>query len=55
MSNTGNNTPIRAAVLGYGLAGRVFHCPFVSAVPGLELSTIMQRTGDTAAALYPNA
>ena len=47
--------PIRVAVLGYGLSGRVFHCPFVSAVPGLELAAIMQRTGDTAAEVYPLA
>ncbi len=46
---------IRVAVLGYGLAGRVFHCPFVSAVPGLELAAIMQRTGNTAAEVYPLA
>jgi hypothetical protein len=25
---------IKVAVIGYGLAGRVFHAPFVSAVPG---------------------
>jgi scyllo-inositol 2-dehydrogenase (NADP+) len=47
-------TPIRAAVLGYGLAGKVFHCPFISAVPGLELSAIVQRTGDAAAQAYPS-
>ena len=46
-------TPIRAAVLGYGLAGRVFHCPFLSAVPGFELAAIVQRNGDSAAAAYP--
>jgi predicted dehydrogenase len=45
--------PLRTAVLGYGLGGRVFHCPFVSAVPGLELAAIVQRTGDTAAQAYP--
>jgi scyllo-inositol 2-dehydrogenase (NADP+) len=48
-------TPIRTAVLGYGLAGKVFHAPFVSAVPGLELTAIVQRRGDEAAAAYPNA
>ena len=48
-------TPLRAAVLGYGLAGRVFHCPFINAVPGLELAAIVQRHGDTAAAAYPSA
>lgn len=47
--------PIRTAVLGYGLAGRVFHCPFIAAVPGLELSAIVQRSGDAAAAAYPDA
>ena len=48
-------SPIRCAVLGYGLAGKVFHCPFISAVPGLELSVVVQRTGDAAAQAYPSA
>ena len=47
--------PIRTAVLGYGFAGRIFHSPFIAAVPGLELSAIVQRHGDSAAADYPNA
>lgn len=47
--------PIRVAVLGFGLAGRVFHCPFVSAIPGLELAAIVQRKGDEAAEAYPQA
>ena len=47
------STPIRTAVLGYGFAGRIFHSPFVHAVPGLELSAIVQRHGDSAAADYP--
>ncbi len=47
--------PIRTAVLGYGFAGRIFHSPFVHAVPGLELSAIVQRHGDNAAADYPGA
>jgi len=44
---------INAAVIGYGLGGRVFHAPFVSAVPGLRLATILQRKGDEAAKAYP--
>jgi predicted dehydrogenase len=51
---------IRTAVLGYGLAGRVFHCPFVAAVPGLQLAAIAvrspesaQRTASLTAAAYP--
>jgi scyllo-inositol 2-dehydrogenase (NADP+) len=48
-------SPIRVAVLGFGLAGRVFHCPFVAAVPGLELTAIVQRRGDEASLAYPGA
>ncbi len=50
------STPIRTAVIGYGLAGRVFHCPFVSAVLGLELTAIAVRSPErsaAAAAAYP--
>ncbi len=46
---------IRTGVVGYGLAGRVFHAPFVHAVPSLELTAIVQRTGDTAKQTYPAA
>jgi scyllo-inositol 2-dehydrogenase (NADP+) len=46
---------IDVVVVGFGLAGRVFHCPFVSAVPGLRLTGIVQRKGDEAAAAYPEA
>ena len=45
---------IGVAVIGFGLAGRVFHAPFVSAVPGLKLEAIVQRKGDEAARAYPN-
>ena len=44
---------IGVAVIGFGLAGRVFHAPFVSAVPGLRLEAIVQRKGDEAAKAYP--
>jgi predicted dehydrogenase len=44
---------IGVAVIGFGLAGRVFHAPFVSAVPGLKLEAIVQRRGDEAAQAYP--
>lgn len=54
-SASSSSSTIRVAVLGYGLAGRVFHCPFVSAVPGLELAAIVQRKGDEAATAYPSA
>jgi len=45
--------PISAGVIGYGLAGRVFHAPFIDAVPSLRLAAIVQRRGDEASAAYP--
>ena len=33
--------PIRVAVLGFGLAGRYFHAPFIQAVPGLQLRAVV--------------
>jgi scyllo-inositol 2-dehydrogenase (NADP+) len=53
--STSPSQPIKTAVIGFGLAGRVFHAPFISAVPGLELSAIVQRKGDEAAVAYPAA
>ncbi len=44
---------IETVVVGFGLAGRVFHAPFISAVPGLHLYGIVQRKGDEAAQAYP--
>ncbi|MGB2850066.1 MAG: Gfo/Idh/MocA family oxidoreductase [Solirubrobacterales bacterium] len=40
--------PLRAALIGYGLAGSVFHAPLIAATEGLELSTVV--TGDRARA-----
>ena len=50
-----SSSEIKTAVIGFGLAGRVFHGPFVSAVPGLKLEAIVQRKGDEAAKVYPSA
>jgi scyllo-inositol 2-dehydrogenase (NADP+) len=36
-------TPIRVALLGYGLAGAIFHAPLIAAVEGLELAAIVTR------------
>ena len=53
MTGSAQGQPVGVAVLGFGLAGRVFHAPFVSAVPGLELRVVLQRTGDDAERLFP--
>ncbi len=44
---------VRVGLVGFGFAGRVFHAQVISAVEGLELAVIVQRTGDSAAAAYP--
>lgn len=33
--------PVRAAILGYGLAGSVFHAPLIASVPGMEVAAIV--------------
>ncbi len=53
MTNTMDE--IGVAVIGFGLAGRVFHAPFVSAVPGLRLEVIVQRRGEEAAEAYASS
>jgi scyllo-inositol 2-dehydrogenase (NADP+) len=35
--------PIRVALLGYGLAGAVFHAPLIDAVDGVELAAVVTR------------
>jgi scyllo-inositol 2-dehydrogenase (NADP+) len=46
---------IPVGLIGFGLAGRCFHAPVISRVPGMRLAAIVQRTGNEAAQLYPNA
>jgi scyllo-inositol 2-dehydrogenase (NADP+) len=46
---------IEVGLAGFGLAGRAFHAPVISRVPGLHLAAIVQRTGDEAAQAYPDA
>ena len=46
---------IDVGLIGFGLGGRCFHAPVIHAVPGLRLAAILQRTGDSAAQLYPDA
>jgi predicted dehydrogenase len=46
--------PVRFGVIGFGLAGRVFHSAVIDATPGIELAGIVQRSGDDAQKAYPN-
>src|SRR4051795_2899785 len=42
--NTPANSPIRVALIGYGLAGSTFHAPFITTTPALALRAVV--TGD---------
>jgi predicted dehydrogenase len=47
-------TDIPVGLIGFGIAGRIFHAPVIRAVPGLRLAAIVQRTGDSAQQAYPD-
>jgi scyllo-inositol 2-dehydrogenase (NADP+) len=44
---------IRVGIVGFGLAGRVFHAPLITAVDGLELAAVVERSSRNAEAAYP--
>jgi len=44
---------IRVGLIGFGMAGRVFHGPLISSVDGLELAAVLERSSDNAARRYP--
>jgi predicted dehydrogenase len=44
---------LRAGVIGFGLAGRIFHAAVIAETPGLELACIVQRRGEEAAKAHP--
>jgi scyllo-inositol 2-dehydrogenase (NADP+) len=44
---------IRVGLVGFGMAGRVFHGPLLASVEGFELAAVVERTSNHAAARYP--
>ena len=44
---------VRVGLVGFGMAGRVFHGPLLSSTEGLELAAVMERTTNKAAERYP--
>jgi scyllo-inositol 2-dehydrogenase (NADP+) len=42
----------RVGLVGFGMAGRVFHAPLISSVDGLELAAVVERHSDQAAQRY---
>ena len=45
--------PVRVALVGYGSAGRIFHAPLVSGVPGLSLACIVSSKPAAVLADWP--
>jgi predicted dehydrogenase len=46
--------PIRCGVIGFGLAGRIFHAAVIDPTQGIELAGIVERKGDAAQKAYPH-
>lgn len=46
---------IRTGVVGFGLAGQIFHAAVVNETPGMEVAAIVERSGSEAATKYPGA
>jgi predicted dehydrogenase len=44
---------LNVALCSYGMSGKVFHAPLITAEPGLKLHTILQRSEPTALIDYP--
>ena len=47
-------TPIRTALLAYGMSGKLFQAPFLAAHPGFELYAVVERTEARMARDYPS-
>ena len=45
-----SNSPLRVGLIGYGVAGAVFHAPLIAALPGLELASVVTANEERAAA-----
>ncbi|MFJ8540771.1 Gfo/Idh/MocA family oxidoreductase [Streptomyces sp. NPDC093586] len=46
MTGTPPGTPLRVGLVGYGLAGSVFHAPLIAATEGLALDTVVTSDPD---------
>jgi predicted dehydrogenase len=44
---------IKVGLIGYGMAGRVFHAPVIQSVPNLRLKKVVERHGDESRKRYP--
>ncbi|MCU0647530.1 MAG: oxidoreductase [Gemmatimonadaceae bacterium] len=47
------SAPISVALVGFGMAGRTFHAPLITATPGFVLRTVVSQQGDAVRAALP--
>ena len=52
--NTPAKPPLHIALIGYGNAGRIFHAPLISGVPGLHLACICSSKPEAVHADWPD-
>lgn len=48
-------SPVRAALVGFGYAGRTFHASLIAACPGLSLEAVVSRQVEAVVEVYPDA
>jgi scyllo-inositol 2-dehydrogenase (NADP+) len=48
-------TPIKTAILSFGMSGKLFHAPFLSAHPGFQLMGAWERSKKLIQQVYPDA
>jgi predicted dehydrogenase len=46
---------VQVGLVGFGMAGQVFHAPLISSTPGMQLAAIVQRRSAVPPARYPHA
>ena len=54
MGNNFKKQPIVTGLASFGMSGSLFHAPFISIVPDLELRYIVERTKNLSKAKYPD-
>lgn len=47
------SSPIRSALVSFGISSRTFHAPFLSTLPGFQLNAVLERKGSMAAERFP--
>src|SRR6476620_8030384 len=47
------SSPIRTAILSFGMSGQVFHAPFLKVDPRFELYAVWERSKNLAEQKYP--